>query len=100
MGRNIIIFGADMSSSVHIDNIRKEILILGEGQTQELYDTILTAEAIYPVNFIQPNKIFPLSVLYNGNNSFLFVNATKIYQFKSKNSEIKYYTLYLGSISK
>ena len=43
MRRNVIIFGADMSSSVHIDNERKEILILGEGPTQELDDTTLTA---------------------------------------------------------
>ena len=32
-----------MGSSVHIDNKRKEILILGEGPTQELDDTTLTA---------------------------------------------------------
>ena len=43
MRRNVIIFGADMGSSVHIDNKRKEILILGEGPTQELDDTTLTA---------------------------------------------------------
>ena len=43
MPRNVIIFGADMSSSVHVDNERKEILILGEGPTQELDDTTLTA---------------------------------------------------------
>ena len=30
---------------------------------------------------------------------FLFVNGTKIYQFKTKNSEIKKYTLCLGNIS-
>ena len=28
------IFGADMRSTVHIDNKNKDILILGEGQTQ------------------------------------------------------------------
>ena len=28
------------------------------------------------------------------------VNATKIYQFKAKDSEIKYYILCLGNISK
>ena len=34
MGKNVIIFGADMRSTVHIDNKNKDILILGEGQTQ------------------------------------------------------------------
>ena len=45
MGKNVIIFGADMSSSVHIDNKEKDILILGEEPTQGLDDTTLTAEA-------------------------------------------------------
>ena len=49
--RNIIVFGADMHSSVYIDNKRKDILILGDGPTQGLDDTTLTAEAIYSINF-------------------------------------------------
>ena len=36
---------------------------------------------------------------YKESNSFLFVNATKIYQFKAKNSEIRKYPLRLGNIS-
>ena len=32
-GKNAIVFGADMSSSVHFDNKKKDILILGEGPT-------------------------------------------------------------------
>ena len=89
-----------MGSSVDIDNKGKDILMLGEGSMQGLDDTILTAEAIYTINFTQPNKRFVLSLHYNGSNSFLFVNATKIYQFKAKDPEIKDYTLYLGNISK
>ena len=34
MGENVIIFEADMSSSVHIDNKGKDILILGKEPTQ------------------------------------------------------------------
>ena len=75
--KNAIIFGADMRSSVHTDNNGKDTLIRGEGSTQGLDDTTLTAEAIYPINFTQPNKKFALSLHYNGSNSFLFVNATK-----------------------
>ena len=41
-----------------------------------------------------------LSLHHNGSNSFLSVNATKIYQFRAKDSEIKDYTLCLGNISK
>ena len=99
MGRNVIIFRADLSSPVHIDNKGKDILILGEGPTQGLDDTTLTAEAKYPINFTQSGKRFALSLHYNGSNSFLFVNATNVYQFKAKESEIKDYALHLGKIS-
>ena len=77
MERNVITVGADMSSSVHVDNKNKDILILGDGPTQALDDTTLTPEARYSINFTQPNKRFVLSLHYNGSNSFLFVDATK-----------------------
>ena len=32
-GQNVIIFGVDMSSSAHIDNKKKDVLILGKGPT-------------------------------------------------------------------
>ena len=54
--KNVINFGADMSSFVHIDDKNKDILILGKGATQGLDDTILTSEAKYPTNFTQPRK--------------------------------------------
>ena len=37
---------------------------------------------------------------HNDSNSFLSVNATKIFQFKARGSEIKKYPLCLGNISK
>ena len=42
-GQNVIIFGVDMSSSIHIDKKKNDILILGRDPTQELEST-LTAE--------------------------------------------------------
>ena len=61
---------------------------------------MLIIKVIYRVNFTQPNKRFVISLHYNGSNSFLFVNATKINQFKAKSFEKKDYTLCLGNISK
>ena len=58
MERDVIIFGVDMSSSVHVDNRNTDILILDEEPTHELDDPTLTAEAKYPINFTQPNKDF------------------------------------------
>ena len=46
-GENVIIFGADMSSSVHANNKNKDILTLGKGQTQGSDSTTLTSEAEY-----------------------------------------------------
>ena len=40
LGRNVIIFGVDMSSSTKIDNRKKDILVLGKGPTQGLEHTL------------------------------------------------------------
>ena len=78
----------------------KNILIPGKEPTQGLDGTTFAAKALYPINFIQTGKRFVLSLYYNENNSFLFFNATKVYRFKAKNSEIKDYALRLGNVSK
>ena len=57
MEKNVFIFGADMSSSVNVDNKGKNILIPGEGPTQGLDDSTLTAEAKYSILHNQ-EKIF------------------------------------------
>ena len=48
-GQNVLIFGVDLSSSAHIDNKKKGILVLGKGPTQGLKNT-LTAEKMYSIN--------------------------------------------------
>ena len=98
-GQNVLIFGVDMSSSIHIDNEKKDILILGRGPTQGLEIT-LTAEKMYSINFTVTTKKFCLNLHYNGGNSYLFVNDTEIYKFKAKDLEISSSQLCLGNISK
>ena len=97
-GQNVLIFGADMSSSAHIDNKKKDILVLGKGPIQGLEHT-LTAEKMYSINFTEKNKKFCLSLHYNGANSYLFVNGTDFYKFKAKDSEIVVSPLCFGNIS-
>ena len=75
-GQNIISFGVDMNSSIHIDNKEKDILIVGKGLTQGLGEHSLTAEKIYSINFTLTKKRFCLSFHYNGANSYLFINDT------------------------
>ena len=88
-----------MGSSPHIDNKKKDILVLRRGPTQGLEHT-LTAEKMYSINFTVTNKKFCLSLHYNGANSYLFVNGTEIYKFKAKDSEILVGPICLGNISK
>ena len=77
-----------------------KILVLGEGPKQGLDDTKITTEAKHPINFTRLGRRFVLSLHYNGKNSFLFVNAVKIYQFKAKGSQLTRYPFCLGNISK
>ena len=88
-----------MSSSVHIDNKKKDILVLGKGPAQELEHTLI-AQKMYSINFTVTKKKFCLNLHYNGANSYLFVNGTGIHKFKAKDSEIVATPLCLGNISK
>ena len=54
---------------------------------------------MYSPNFSAENKIFCLSLHYNGDDSYLSVNGKKVTKFKAKKSEIKANQLTLGSIS-
>ena len=66
------IFVVDMNSSVHINNNKKDNLILGKGPSQRLDDTTLTSEAHNSINFSRSNRKFCLSLHYNQSNRFLF----------------------------
>ena len=98
-GRNVITFGADMSSSVHVDNKGKDVLILGKGPTQGLGEHSLSAEKMYSINFTKINTKFCLSLHYNGVNSYLFVNGTEIQKFTVKDSEIVHINGYIYDLS-
>ena len=62
MGKNVIIFGADMSSLVHIVNKNKDILILGARSTQGLDDT--TLEQKLNILLVLPNQEKDLYQVY------------------------------------
>ena len=102
-GQNVLIVGgadmSNMSTSIHIDNKKKDILVLVRGPTQGLEST-LTAEKMYSINFTVSIKKFCLSLHFNGGNSYLLVDGTEIIKFKAKDSEIVASPLCLGNISK
>ena len=99
-GRNVIIFGVDMNSSVHVDNKGKDILILGKGPTQGLGEHSLTAEKMYSVNFTDNGDKCCLSLHYNGASSYLFVNGEEIIKFEAKGSNIITNPWCMANISK
>ena len=54
-GQNVLISGVDLSFSAHIDNKKKDILVLAWGRTQGLEHS-LTAEKMYSINFTEKKK--------------------------------------------
>ena len=82
LGRNVIIFGVDMSSSTKIHNRKKFTLILGKDPTQGLEPT-LSAEKMFAINLTEHNKMFCLSLHYNGAKSYLLI-VKKLINSKQK----------------
>ena len=78
-----------MTSSVHIDNKRKHILILGKGPMQGLDGITFTTEPMYPINFPQSRKRFVFSLRYNGNNSFCLLMLQEYINSKKKSQKEK-----------
>ena len=89
-----------MSSSVHSNNRTKNILVLVKDFVQGLENTTIYAEKLYSINLTKTNTKFCLSLHHNEDNSYLFVNHTELYKFKTKGSEIVATPLCLGNISK
>ena len=85
-----------MSSSAHIDNKKKNVLVLGKGPTQGLEHT-LSAEKIYSINFTLIKK----KVYIIMEQIVIFLSMVKKFtNLKQKDSEIVASLLCLGNISK
>ena len=97
--KNAIIFGVDNTSSVHADNTKKEILILGKGQTDEFDDTTKTAGTYYSTNFIELQDIL-LKPTLQQKQQLLICQWCKNLSIKTADSEIKPYELCLSNISR
>ena len=72
---------------------------MGDFFVQGINDTTLYAEKIYSQNFTQPSKKFVLSLHYNGNDSYLFVNGKQELKFKSKTDQLVREKLCIGNLS-
>ena len=81
MARNIIIFGVDLSNSVHATNKTQNILILGHGLTQKVNNTTIYAEKMYSPNF-SVYIIMVITVIY-------LLMVQKSLNLKLKNLKLK-----------
>ena len=87
-GRNVLIFGVDMSFSVHATNKANNIYVMGDGLTQGIHDTTLYVEKNYWRNFTDPGKKFIIRLHYNGDESYFFVNGRQELKFKAKTDQL------------
>ena len=97
--RNVIIFGVDMSFSKHANNKANNIHVMGKDYIQKIYDTKIYAEKMFYRNFTDPGKKFMLSLHYNGDNSYLFVNGREELKYKTKTDQVINKNLCLGNLS-
>ena len=97
--RSVLIFGVDMSFSVHATNRANNIYLMGTGLTQGIHDTTMYAEKNFYRNFTDSGKKFMLSLHYNGVDSYLFVNGRQELKFKCKTDQLVKEKLCIGNLS-
>ena len=98
-GRNVLIFGVDMSFSVHVTNRANNIYVMVDGFTQGIHDATLYVEKNYYRNFTDLGKKFMLSLHYNSDDSYLFVNGRQELKFKCKTDQLVKEKLCIGNLS-
>ena len=99
LDRNVIIFGVDMSFGKHVINKANNIYVMRKDYVQKINDTAIYAEKMYYKNFTDPDHKFVLSLHYNGNNSYLFVNGRQELKFKAKTNHLVKEKLCIGNLS-
>ena len=84
--RNMLIYGVDMTNSIHTSNKTDNFYCIGKAQTQGLQNgkTVhdYAAHDYVKTNGSEMKKIHVLSVCYNGDNSYIILNGVE--QAKSK----------------
>ena len=74
--------------------------MLGEGPTFGINGRFASPEKKFSINFRKAKTKFYLSLHYNADNSYFFVNWKEIFKFKAENKNVIFATQFgLGSIS-
>ena len=98
-GRNVLIFGVHEDSVIYANNKANNIFVMGDDFVQGINDTTLYAEKIYSQNFTQPSTKFVVSLHYNSDNSYLFVNGKQELKFNAKTESLVKEKLCMGNLS-
>ena len=88
--RIVAIFGIDNTSSSHNDNQENNFLVLGEGPTKCINNSVGVAENNSVLILVKQRQNFVLSLHFNGNKSYLYINKKGICKFKA-NGNISWY---------
>ena len=69
-------------------------------QLLALMEALVHQKKTFKINFSKAKTKFCLSLPYNSDNSYLFVNGKEIYKFKATNKNVNFFSQFcLGSIS-
>ena len=72
--RNVVGFDVDNNLSSHSDNLKNNFLMLGKGPSFGINGSFDSPDKKISINFSKGNTKFSLSLYYNADNSYLFVN--------------------------
>ena len=72
---------------------------MGDGLTQGINDSTVYVEKNYWRNFTDPGKKFIISLHYNGDESYFFVNGRQELKFKAKTDQLVKERLCIGNLS-
>ena len=86
-------------NSIYLTNKTQNIYVLGKDFIQGINNTTIYAEKIYKTNFTEHSKKFVLSLHYNGDNCYLFVNGTQELKCNSSVNHLDRNLLCVGNIS-
>ena len=75
--RNFIIVRVGNNFTYHVDNQKNNLLLRSEGPTDDdNNNSVGTAAEKFSINFTEANTKLALSLHYNGDESYLYVNKT------------------------
>ena len=86
-----------MSFSKHANNKRNNIYVMGKDYVQRINDTTIYAEKMYYRNITYLGIKFMLSLHYNSDDSYFFVNGRQELKFKAKTDQLVKEKLCIGN---